>query len=489
MNSNLSKMYQHELYRVLNTLKPSEIREFKLFLNSPYHNTDETLIQYVQLLLNKKGYLLKELPSDAMLVGLLPGKMVKSKKDIYNCRNRLLALLEEYLILKHRKNNSFQNQLTLAKHYRNYGLRVRYMRTMRKTTKDLKSEKIQNADYLQQCFALQKLDFEDPYQSIVRKDDRRIESVMIALDQFYLTEKMKYATEMINRQQLLQTQYHEIIPAAQLPIQLNSSYPGILNLYLSVFAMFNKPEDELAFHHFEQLLTRYRQNLSTAEKGSFYLYAINICIRHLNQGKHDFIDHYLRLIDRMEKENVLLQDGVMNPWVYKNAVQLYLRKSQPEKALRFLEKYKDHIPDSHRESVVVLAKAQVAFALKNYEEIFYLTNQLRYMDFHLVVGLKLLACKAHLELDHRVRLEGELEAFGKYLRYHAKQLGTDRVKMVDAFISMLKRINHLQPGDKNSIKALYLQVKEKKNIAESAWLLSYLEEQANNSNRKKHRSR
>lgn len=470
-------MLPHELYRVLRELKPAEIRQFTDFIRSPYFNDDPVLVAYLELLISRKGRLLRQIPSDEDLLSGRFEMQFASRKEIYTRRNQLLDLLEQFLLVRKCQERSFENNLYLAEFYRRHKLSVRCDRSLRKARQELEREEQQDARHLYRWYSWRKFELEEPSKMIDRKDDRRIESVVESLDAYYLAEKMKYSAEMLNREKILPIRFHHNIPPELLPHPEAKKRPGILSLYIDLYAMLANADREEHYDQFERSLNRYQHILSKEECYGFFVYALNSCVRYVNQRREAFVAKGLALIDQMEQADLLQQDRVINPWVFKNAVQLNLRKNQAENAQRFWEKYGPSIPESHRESVVVLAQAQIAFALQNYEEIFSLTNQLRYLDYHLVVSLKLLACKARLQLDQRDRLEGELEAFKKYLHYHREHLDKERLKLTKGFISIISRINHLQPGDKAGLQEIRKELQQNPQIAESGWLQQFLERQ------------
>ncbi len=459
---------------MLLSLTETERRRFQSFLIKAEHSVNPEWLEYLQLMMDRRGRLKKNLPGDKVLIEQKLISRFKAKKDLYKCRNRLIALLESFLASDSFPEEELQKHIRLAGIYREKNLRVRYDRSMRKIEQLVRMQKIQNSTLLLNRYQWQLLNFEGTEQEFRRKDDRRIEQLAHALDHFYLTEKMRLSIEMLNRSQLLQTAYHQIIHPDSLSVEVRKEHPDILNIYIYCYQLILSPQDENLYTLYDNLLQKLESRLEKDTKGSLYLYAINFCVKNINLDKTIYYDRLLSLISRMESNGILLHKGFINPWVFKNAVQSYLKKNQSEEARIFLEKYRDRLPETHRESVAVLSQAQIAFAQKEYEEIFYLTNQLSYLDQHLVVGLKLLSCKARLQLDHRVRLESELESFSKYLRYHATQLGAERVARIDQFIRFCRRLNHIQPGDKQALTRLQERLGKGAPMAESEWMHEYL---------------
>jgi|GEM_PF-2486065 len=466
-------MKDTELYRTLQTLTPAEMRDFRRYTDCAVFNRHRELGLYLDLIVNRRGILLKELSDESLLNKARKTNSFKSKRDLYNCRTRVLALLENF-ILHYKLKDPLANQLALAQYYRQQELTVRYTRVMRATLKMLKASKIRDTKYLYNVYIFKKLEFENPEVNIRRTDNRQIEQVAWAFDEFYLSEKLVYATEMVNRQNILSTRYNELIPASSLTLKVNTENHGLVNLYIYIYKLFTTPPDLNTFPDFERLYRDVRHTLTADEQLTMTLHVFNYCVRQLNNNQKQFNQAFLDLVDRMEADGTLLSDQHINPWLYKNLIHFFLRQDQIDRAEKFWQRYSPLLPESHRESVAVLAQAEIALARKDYAQVFSMTGQIKYIDKHLVVSLKVLACKAHLLLDEREYLEAQLEALSKYLRYHASQISEDRIKRLQRFIAFSRRLNNLHYTDFDGLAELLSALEKEPQVVEASWLMEFI---------------
>ena len=469
-------MKDTELYQALQTLKPSEIRDFRLYLNSPLFNNEKLYSLYLDLIVSKRGILLKKQDDYDTFLKKRKLKPLKTKKDLYRFRSKILTHLENFILLKAARQHAIGDQLTLAQYYRSHGLKVRYARAMRTAAKRLEALAIKDSKYLYDKYLLQKLSFDDSEKSIQRTDNRHLESVAWSLDEYYLSEKLMYSTEMVNRSAMLRTKYKELVPSDTLPNAIDDRHPILVNLYIAAFNLFSKPDDLVTYLADHELLGKIRSSLSAEEKGSFFLYAFNYCVRQINVRDSRFESIFLDLINQMDSEQLLVISETMNPWVYKNIIQFYLTCNYADQAVNFWEAYSKYLPETHKISVSVLAKAQIALARKDYDEVFSLTSQVRYIDKHLVVSLKLVACKAYLQLDDRDQLESHLEAFSKYLRYHESEIDKSRIPRLQHFISICRKLNNLPPKSEAGLLEILENVKKTPQVLDAPWLIAFIEE-------------
>jgi len=469
-------MQDTELYRTLQTLKPLEIREFRLYLTSPFFNSVNLYVLYLNLIVSKRGILLKKQVEDDAFIKSQRLKTIKTKKDLYNCRSKILTHLENFILQKASLQNSTGDQMTLAQYYRTHGLKVRYDRAMRTAAKLLETSTIKNSKFLYNQYLWQKISFEDSEKNMRRTDNRHLESVAWSLDEYYLSEKLMYSTEMVNRSAMLKTKYEELIQTSTLPNAIDDRHPVIVNLSIAAFKLFNNPEDIVPYLDYYKLLCNIQSSLSHEEKNSFYLYAFNYCVRQINVRDNRFEPILLDLIGQMNSEKLLVVSQIMNPWVYKNIIQFYLTCDYTDRAVSFWQEYSDFLPETHKVSVSFLAKAQIALAQKDYNQVFFMAGQIRYIDPHLVVSLKLLACKAYLQLDDRNQLEFHLEAFAKYLRYHEADIDKSRIPRLQHFLSICRKLNNLPPKDETGLLEIMDNIQKTPNVIDAPWLIAFIQQ-------------
>lgn len=241
-----------------------------------------------------------------------------------------------------------------------------------------------------------------------------------ANDLAFVLEKLRLGAAMLNRHGLAVLQAEERprwLPAirqwcAEEP--LLSEHPAV-RVYLAALELLENPAPD-HFSALNALLDQHHAVFGPEELAALYQYALNYCIRRINDGHpeayREALDLYRTLLDR----NVLLRQGRLSQWTYKNITTAGLRSGAFAWTEQFLHQYRDALPPAEQENAFAYNMAALNFEKQNFPATLLTLQNVEFTDFTYHLGAKILQLKCYYLLDETEALTALLEATRQLLR-------------------------------------------------------------------------
>ena len=210
------------------------------------------------------------------------------------------------------------------------------------------------------------------------------------------------------------------------------------------------------------------------EAEDIYFNLLNYCIKKLNQGNQFYLREFIEVYKEILQKDILPNDE-LNPWNFKNAIQIALRLGEYEWVEKFISIYSIKLPSEFRENAVSYNLAQVYFYKKEYNKVISTLQFVEYEDVTYNLGSKSMLIAIYYEKDEFEALNSLLESFKTYLNRH-KDLAEQRKTLYMNLIKFVRKLTKIMPGDKKAIETLKEEIKEAKGIASEKWLLEKLAE-------------
>ena len=174
------------------------------------------------------------------------------------------------------------------------------------------------------------------------------------LDAFYLSEKLRDACELWQRSRVMKVEFAEdpmlekVLQVVEHDKSIYSRYPSVL-IYTHIYHMFRAGNATLYLPTLE-VVEANELLLPKQEVQSIYNHLQNFCIAQINRGKQDFLQELFSLYRTQLFKYLLLVDGKLPEWHYKNIVTAGLRLEEFEWVRSFLEKYRVYLNDEVAEN-------------------------------------------------------------------------------------------------------------------------------------------
>lgn len=461
-------MKSQKLVITLNAMTKSERRRLGQFLQSPYFNQRQDVAQLYAFLQEPTGGI-----STEMIIRQLWPDHPNAPQQLRLLMSYLQKLVEQFLALEQWQGTPGAVESELVKVYRQRGLERHFQDSFKLANDILNNQPLRNTDYFGWQGALL---WEEARFNTLRQPENsgRLSQLSDNADLFWLSQKLRYGC--------LHMAFQARFSTAQ-GLSLRQEIDHILSLrdflqtpaiatWFYCLRMLENPENLDFFQHFKTLLLQHGQIFNVDEVRDLFLFAINFCIRQVNEGKtgffHDILDFYK---DGLSKGH-LFENGVLSHFTYFNIVAAALHTSDFAWAETFIHEQRNALERSYRDSAFSFNLARLEFARKRFDAAL---SQLQHSNYHdplLSMAAKTIALKIYYESDEFEVLHAHLEALIKYIR-RKPGLGYHRNNYLNLARYTQKLIG-LNWNDKTELLQLRQKIEAEPVLTEREWLLEQL---------------
>lgn len=417
-------MTNNPLLKLLPYLNRKEMTRFRDFARSPYFNKHSDVQRLVEYLYEVyPNFTDKKCAREVIFRQLYPA-LPHDQQRLAVLFTYALRLLEQFLRIEEAKSENL-----LADD-------VRLLRCLRKREAVFYLEKIwqENAGKVNaDTDKISRSNLAEPGPSIRWADEMDASAMRLArhdanflagkqeqLDANFLSEKLKDACELLQRSQYLKQPFAES-STLRAAVQEVEAGPEKYQPFPSV----------TVFYHCFQLLRQndpslYRNALDTAETLASSLvpddlqrifnYLQNFCIAQINQGNGEFLRKLFDIYRSQLERELLLVNGVLPEWHFKNIVTTGLRLDEHEWVRLFLEKYRPLLPPDVAENAYSYNLAAYYYHLRRYDDVLHLLVQVEYTDLRYNLDAKSLLLRTYFDLGEEDPLLALNDAFRQYLK-------------------------------------------------------------------------
>jgi hypothetical protein len=452
----------------------------KRFLESPYFNSSKELLLLFKEILRLQE---KNKPLDKVY---LWGKIVK--KNPYNdlrfrkyCSD-LSKLMERFLAQQAFDEDEVQQKVFLLKKISQQEQKADKLASSAVTYSDKMMEDYPYRDtsyYLYQ-YLLQKSYYDLENFATKRGVKSNIEEISNYLDWFYLGEKLRLITEAESRKQLKSHEY-KLSFVSEISYLTKKHFTDLENLphieiYYQIIQILSETEADDNYYKLKELIAKnahfFPRDVAVDE---LYGAAQNYCVKKINAGERKFLIELFELFKLQIQQNILLSEGKLSPWYFRNIIVVGLRLGQYEWVEDFINKFKEYLPEDNKENAITYNMAQLYFYQKKYDKVLEQLRSVEYDDISYNLNSKTILIATYYELEELDLLDSHLDSFEVFLR-RRKDFTADRKQIYSWLIKFTKRLTRIMPGDKKSLEKLKKDVNEAKGVVNASWLLEKIEE-------------
>lgn len=465
------------MIQMLMHFSTKELTRFGEYLESPFFNKDEQVSMFYQYVRKyAPEFESRQLEKERILQKGIPGLDINEKKLGY-LMSDIVEHIEGFIRYNQHMADDMEGYVHLLNMYNNWEADKFFEQTLREARTTLDADPYRNAPYFYKAFLLQSElnTFFDRQKK--RAYDASLQEAANYLDLFYLSTKLKFSCELINRQKLVASDYtlrllKEI--SDHLRDNVYDDYPSI-GIYYQILMTFVEGENEVHFEKLKNLLTEHTDKFPPSEARDMYAYAQNYTIRKINAGEKQYLRQYFDISKAALEKGLLMVDGDLSPWTYKNLVVAALRVGEFEWAEQFIKSYKSKLNEKFRSNAYNYNLGALMFYKAQYGEALRLINQVEFTDIFYALDTRTMQIKIYYQLDEWDPMQSAIEAFKVYLRRN-KTL-SDNVKLLyNNFLKFTDKLSRLTKRDKQKLAELQERINETKQVADLGWLQSKVEE-------------
>ena len=471
--NNPSAIKENKVLSILKTFTRKDLRLFGRFIRSPYFNWHPEVATFYSLIMEDyPAFSSPQLEKRNIFKKLYPGRRFDDKTVRYQYTD-LARLLEKYLVSQQIETNSsaFTQHLLEAHRQRNNISQFRRLFLERASSTELPPGD-SGMHYHRFAASESYLNFLRPTES--RKKESNIGQVMKSLDIFYISKKLELSCEMENAKSLLDKTFEPYL-LGEITRSLEEhpySQEAAVGVYLDILKIRREPEDETTFERFLKRLKDDEHSYTKPYLRELYQYALNFCIKKINSGRPDY---HLKIFDIYKiilANGVLMQNGTLSQWDYKNIVTVSLRLKNFQWAKSFIHEFKNRMPEAEMENAFNYNMANYYFRKNEFAPALKLLKDVEFSDPVYQLDSRAMLLKIYAEQDDLDALYYHFKAFRTFLerntlvsKFHKTLYGN--------LIRYTKKMVEAR-GNKKATQALRLQLEDVTQVADLQWLISQL---------------
>ena len=464
-------MNKSRVYELFNSLPKKDLKALKKWVRSPSFNQRG----HVQALFDYfVGCKEKKVAPDrhAAFQKLFPQHPYDDHK-LRLSMSLLLKCIEQYLVWSELTQDPVNKQIALASAYRRLKLPRHFEKSLSNARQMQQSSPLKNAEYYRDEYALQ-LEQYRYHSSQSRMKGLNLQAVQENLDIAYITSKLRQTCFAISHQVVYKQNYEfGLLPAILHNIQ-DQQYLDIpaISVYYYCYLALTQPEEQQHFEQFKTLIFQFQSYFPKDETRDLFLLAANYCIRLMNQGQKHYAKEGLSIYREGLNSNILLIDGILSRFTYRNIVAKAIITKEFNWAEQFINDYKNSLEEKYRESTYSFNLAWLEYERKNFDQALDLLHRSTFEDLLLNLSAKTIAMKIYYELEAHELLYSHLEAMKSFI--NRKQIISYHKKNYLNTIKFTKRLLDIVVADDSVRLKLRKEIEKSAAVAEKSWLLKQL---------------
>jgi hypothetical protein len=458
-------MYNSKLLEIFRKLSSEEIRKLKKFIASPYFFQHDDVVKLYEYLFSKK-YLSENNTNRTKIFKYLYGDIVYDDARLRYITSLATDVLEQFFQTERNNKNEVNNALSISKTLYEKQLPAYADTFLQKAISLHKQSTQQNAAYWQHAFHLEEEIFKQSNQQS-RSKENNIQAIINTLDQYYITQLLKYACIATSYQQIIKQDYQYIL--LQTILNIAEKDETILNksalIYYKIYQLYILQY----FDDLLQLLPTHSAYFATDELKDIYLLIINFGIKQLNSGNTSFAQKLYSIYQSGLQNNVFIDNEHISRFTFTNVVFTGLQTGDFDGVLSFIHSYEKYLPENSRKSTIGFNKVRYHYFLKEYKTALQYLTDYEYNDILQNLAIKNMQLKIYVETQEWETLDSFLNTFSVFL-HRQKGLGYHQLNYKNT-IKYTKRIPEIVYSSKKIKTAFASEIKEEKNLLDKDWFL------------------
>jgi len=392
---------------LLKSFTKSELNRFNMFISSPYFSTNNMLVLLLKTL---RTYALDEPKFTETIQLKVYQKVYKAgknqlsidslqKKNLNKLLNKLLVLVEEFLIVEELKNNPESKHELLFPALIKRKQMVLYNRRLKGIQKEIANEKKQGVDYHTRQYNLQQHKAQLLYDEdrVVKEDN--YDELQYHLDVKYLLEKLRYHLAKITLLKVVKGKNFDLSPFKAIQNLLNlPNYQKnpLIELYLLNIYLVEKYDDKT----YQALFSQLKKHLDTIPAEvlkPFYTNLTNYCTVQILRGRSEFGKNLFQIYQDMHAGNLLAREDSISIGLLKNTITAGCQVKAYTWANEILDHYVPYVKSNIRKSVLNYNKGVIMFNQQKYDKALNYLKEVSKIDDTHDIGLRVVILQCFYE--------------------------------------------------------------------------------------------
>jgi hypothetical protein len=462
-------MYDSQLLQYFSALTTSDRRDMRKFVRSPYHNQREDVVrlfEYIDTHIEKGQSKLKK---EVAFERIFPNTPFDLKQLNYTM-SFLTKVLEAFLVQSEATQQIEQAAFSLHHALILRGASTLAERALEQAKNEVQSTTLRNGEHYNHSSRLHLAEYD--LRSRNRRDDTKgLQEASDAFHIFTITEILRQACAVRTQQSLGNTPFEQPLLPTVLSLAATPHYLKIsaISAYYHAYQALLDDAQLVDFQALRAILENDWQLFPETEMRGLYLLAINVCIRKINQFERAFEQEVLQIYRAGLQNKLLLENGQLSPYTYKNVMSAATKVGEFDWANTFLEEYKSFLPAKDRENVFRYNLALLRFRQGNTAASMTLLHGVNLREPLFQLDARRLLARLYYDAHELSALDSLIDSTKIYL-HRQKDIGYQK-EMYVHFFKILEKMLRTDFKNKKELEILRGLIEDTKMLAERDWLL------------------
>lgn len=477
-------MKSAKLITYLGTLSKKEVSIFNDFVNSPFHNKSNLVIQLWDYL---KPFVPKldspKLDKSLIIKHLYQETSTNTNKRFNDLTVTFCKVFEAFVQQQHLKKNKIIQEKLLVHALGERQLMKSFYKTIEGAKKKIKKKSIKNIQDYEQLLFLEKERYFHNATPKFNLNENGLETILSLTDSLSVMQKMKYVLE-ARQIELLINKTFEITPFNLEITQIQDYNNNLLfKIYAKQIDILKYPES--ADNNFQLLKTLHSENLIELKNSSEKLNTLNFLINYaavqINKGNLVYYKEMFDLLRLGIEKRISLHNGHIDKVLFKNVCIIAAELGYVDWLTAFVSNDTNFklLPKADYKSVRDFCNVLLHYAQKSFETTLHSLHSIKLDSIDLHFWNRTIELRCLYEMykndgaDVEDLIDAKLEAFRRYC-YRIETLGKHKVNSNLNFIKIYTRLCHEGTFLKHKKEAFIDEVKLTNTVCK-VWLLSKIE--------------
>ncbi|MEO1259361.1 MAG: hypothetical protein AAFZ15_11220 [Bacteroidota bacterium] len=477
-------MNRNTSVQLLKLLSSEEIRRLGKFLRSPYFNYSQPVIAlFERLRRHHPDYDPQKIQPVNLWKKIHPTAAYEEQK-YWKLNFKLCRLIERFMAVEEMEANHFEHKKHLLYSHRRRNAQTLFVRETKSLIAQIESQPYQDIHSYSKTLWLKHDYF---YSTVTDKYSPAIYSVedaMHDLDRFYTLAKLRFASEIKNREQIF---------AQKTPLKLlgecittcheyEHENPAYL-MYRTILSLYDNEASEEAFYRGKEQLAFHFASLSKNDQNEILLNLRNYAIRQLNKGHNSFWKELLDLYQLGLELNLIVDNNKISDAAFGNIVKTGCVAKEFAWTEEFIESHEQFLDEEIRVDTKILSMGILYFEKEEFHKVIELYSQHAFSQLLHQMSARITLIKSwfsQFQEDKNLYsvLSAKLESAEKFFRRN-KAISKQKKQMHLNFILATRQLSDLL-YQRKSAKLIrqkmnkYLSLKS--NMATKQWFLNKLDQ-------------
>lgn len=473
-------MNDSKTYRSIASLDIYERNNFKKFLQSPYFNKNQKLLDLYELFDEHLRGKLDKLEKEEVWKTIFDSPFQDSKLRKLN--NDLLKQFERFITIEHIEKDEKAVLTYQLKAINDRNLELLYNSVKAKLDRINKITIDRSADHYFFQYDTEKTKFELK-SDIERKSKRsdfskefNVAEISRNLDIFYLSEKLKYICTTLSWSKIykIEIEPFDISSFEKFIFERKEIIPPIA-IYYQIYLTLTDPDNLKHFTLLRKLITNYIDLFPLKEQRYIYDSAVSYGVGKVNAGNLDLQRPTFELYKQALKSDGFYENGYLSESSFRNIIFFALRNEEFEWAEEFISKYSNDLKPEIKDNAVSFNLARIKFYQKKFGEVISLIQNVNYVDSGYDLNSRSFLLASYYELEELDSLESLINSTNSYVR-REKRISETRKRLILNQNKFLKKLISTNPMDKKALHKLKETLQNTSGVASKPWLLEKIDE-------------